>query len=96
MKLQWRRIIVEGELADTVPLWMRTMLVADDETIYIPAAVVSTNEIAVSLCVMDDGISPVSHAKHSYVPIGWVEKNYPKLRKLCEQMREGAGKATFD
>jgi hypothetical protein len=46
--------------------------------VYLPAAVAPASELEVVLMLGQDGVSYVQKYGHVYVPISWLEREYPK------------------
>ena len=65
-----------------VAKWKRLAALADDGTVYIPAAISGNEQIAV-LSASWDGVSMVTHLNHAYLPSAWLAKEYPATEKVC-------------
>jgi hypothetical protein len=72
-----------------MPEWMRSVAVGDDGTIFAPAAM-SGNEQRAMLCASWDGVPAVlsgrGNAKHVYLPVKWLAKEYPELSELVRNI----------
>jgi hypothetical protein len=64
---------------------MRSVAVADDGTIFAPAAM-SGNEQRAMLCASWDGVPAVLNAKHVYLPVKWLAKEYPELAEVVRNI----------
>ena len=65
------------------PEWLRTVLRSDDGELFIPGAVTG-NEQAAFLCASFDGVCLASFKKHTFLPVSWLKKEYPKNKELME------------
>ena len=89
-----RWIEVENQTKKKVPKWIRSAGLADDGTVYIPAAV-SGNEQAALLSASWDGISMVSYLNHIFLPTSWLAKEYPMTQELCIKIERRLKEVAF-
>jgi hypothetical protein len=81
---------VEQSSGKRMPEWMRSVAVGDDGTIFAPAAM-SGNEKRAMLCASWDGVPAVLNAKHVYLPVKWLAKEYPELAGLVRRIERRLG-----
>jgi hypothetical protein len=76
-----------------LPLWKRTVIV-DEQTgeIYAPAAACPVGEEAVFYCCGFDGVLVMRHRNHLFVPLSWLEREYPSWKELYDRMRANVEK----
>jgi hypothetical protein len=79
------------------PLWQRSAFVADDGTVYVPAALTDDRELAVVLKAAWDGnVSLVFQDGHYFLPARWIAVEYPEVADLCDlierRVREVTGR----
>jgi hypothetical protein len=71
-----------------VPEWMRSFGIHPEKGIFVPAIYSGQNETETMLCASFDGISICSHRGHIFVPLAWMEEEYPKEVELFQRIRE--------
>lgn len=59
-----------------------------DDRLYTNAAITGVPLLQVMLCVMFDGTPYCMDGKDLFVPVDWVEKEYPHLREAMKHCRE--------
>jgi hypothetical protein len=70
--------------------WQRSLLVAEDGEVYVPAVATGFSEQMVGMCWCWDGVSMWQESGHLYVPLSWVRREYPKLEDLWSLMEKNA------
>jgi hypothetical protein len=78
--MQW--IEVPNTSRKNVPAWQRSAGLADDGTVFVPAAIAGNEEAAV-LSASWDGVGVVLYKKHAFLPAGWIAQEHPTARELC-------------
>jgi hypothetical protein len=78
-------IEVENPTKRKIPKWQRSAALADDGTVYVPAAM-SGNEQSAVLSASWDGVSMVAYLNHAFLPTTWLAQGYPKTRDVCEKI----------
>ncbi len=66
-----------------LPKWMRSFGIDMDGGIFVPAEYSGQGEMETMLCASYDGISISSYRGHTFVPLAWLEKEFPKRVVLC-------------
>jgi hypothetical protein len=69
-----------------VPRWLLTQVVHAG-VIYAPAALGPDGEQAAVLGACYDGVSLVQHRGHCFLPLDWLEKEYPSWADVYSTMR---------
>jgi hypothetical protein len=70
------------------PKWQRSAIVADDGTIFGPAAIAG-NEMEAFLSASWNGTVPViRHSDHAFLPIWWLRREYPHAADVCDLIDE--------
>jgi hypothetical protein len=72
--------------APRVPLHWRTVLVRDGE-IFASAAMWSRSEAEILACAYYDGVGVLRFKGHAYVPIDWLEREFPAFRESASLLR---------
>lgn len=83
--MQWFEIA--GESGSKIPGWGRSAALADDGTIYLPAAL-GAAERRVALMAMWDGVGVVEMDGHHFVPSSWLAREFPDIAGLCQEVEE--------
>jgi hypothetical protein len=78
MNLRWCETDQDG------PRWKRSAAIADDGTIFLPAAIVGERNAFMRASY--DGISVVVYRKHMFTPVGWMKLEYPKAVDLLTEI----------
>jgi len=70
------------------PKWIRTIAVADDGKIFIPAAIYGDEKVAF-LCASFDGVAHIINDEHLYLPLDWVENESsdPRVKNICATIK---------
>lgn len=79
-------IEIENTTSRKIPKWLLSAAMADDGTIFAPAAI-SGNEQAAVLSASWDGVAMVMYRNHAFLPTAWLMKEYPKTQELCESIQ---------
>lgn len=69
-----------------IPMWSRYIYVTDDGDIFAPA-ILAGNEHSVVMCALFDGTKMVRDNGHVYLPLAWMEKEFPECKKGCDRLR---------
>lgn len=77
-----------------LPVWLTTVGVSEDGTIFVTAAITGSEEEAF-LRAACDGTPVAMNDGHRYVPSTWLAAKYPHARELCKEM-EGWAKKHID
>jgi len=67
--------------------WKRSIAVGPGREIFVPA-VIGADERLVMLMVGWDGTPVLVDGGHLYVPISWMEREFPKATQLWDKIRE--------
>ena len=81
--MKW--IEVENTTRRKVPRWLRSAGLAEDGTVFVPAAITG-NEQAAILSASWDGSSMALHLNHAFLPCSWVVREHPNTREACEKI----------
>lgn len=92
MELKLRHILVLDDETKKIPKWQRSILVAEDNTVFLAAALAG-NETAISMAYGFDGGPAYIHRKHFFVPTHWLAKEYPALVELTKNAEKTASSA---
>lgn len=82
--LRWCEIDARGR---NVPGWMRSAALADDGTVFVPAAIVGEMDAAMSAGY--DGVTIVQYRGHGFVPADWLRQEYPQAADLVTKIERG-------
>ena len=80
MKVRW--LCVGNEAENDIPQWMRCAALADDGTIFAPAAIVG-DEGLVFLAASWDDMPCVIDGDHYYFPTHWMAREWPDIADIC-------------
>jgi hypothetical protein len=88
---QW--VVVEGSPRQRrLPKWKRSLFISEDGVIYAPAAVAG-GEMEVFLCAGYDGTKVLQdNENHTYYPLEWLKREFPKARGTCETIERRLNK----
>lgn len=65
------------------PKWQRLAAVADDGTVFVPAAIAGNEQMIFLIAGWDGNVPVVSNRKHLYVPARWLAKERPDIADVC-------------
>lgn len=75
--------------ADGFKEWQKLSFYDDEhDRVYLPAAVVGSNEMVVFFCASHDGVGMIRDGGHLYVPTDWMAKEYPDTAEVCRLVEE--------
>ncbi len=80
-----RWIEVPNTLKRAVPAWQRSACLLDDGSVFLPAAIMGSEEMAV-LSASWDGERVIVYKNHTFVSSAWLAREYPKAKDLCEKI----------
>ena len=69
------------------PAWLRSAALADDGTVFVPAAI--AGETDVSLSAAYDGVTIVKYRNHVFVPSDWLKQEYRQTADLVFKIERG-------
>jgi len=75
-----------------MPKWKRSVILMDNGDIYVPAGMVD-NEDRLLLIAGFDGVPVIFEFHHLYMPITWLEKEYPKWQDVFDAIKKTVGEA---
>ena len=67
-----------------------------DDRLYIHAVITGMPPLQVMLCVMFDGTPYCFDGKDLFVPVDWVEEEYPQLRETMQCCRKKSERVRYD
>jgi hypothetical protein len=76
---------IEQPQGAAVPLWQRSGAIAEDGTVFIPAAITGSEKDVVARA-NTASITVVTYLEHSFVPAEWMGKEFSALKKMCDLM----------
>jgi hypothetical protein len=91
-KIAWYEF-TNAKAGKAPPKWARTLGVTDDGRIFVPAAISGRSDMEVFLCAGYDGTPACYQGKHLFVPLDWLEREFPSGGDVYEIVRSAAEKA---
>jgi len=81
-------LMVFPEGSKRYPKWVRTVVVADDNSeVYLSAPSVKAEEKVLAMCAFYDNVPVVQWGNHLYFPASWLEREYPLYRANVAYVR---------
>lgn len=68
------------------PRWVRSVAVADDGTVYAPAAMTDDEAGAFNRAFFTGEIKMVFDEDHLYLPTRWIAGAYPGVADICDKI----------
>lgn len=77
-----------------IALWMVSLLLTNDGECFVPAIASGRSETEIMICAACDGVGITMHKKHCFVPLDWLEREFPQQAELYANMRKAVENAT--
>lgn len=79
-------LMIDNHTGLDAPRWVRSIAVADDGTVYAPAAMTNDEDGAFARVFFDGEIKMIFDEDHLYLPTRWIAGAYPEVADLCESI----------
>lgn len=83
MATRWLEFGTKGD--KKWPKWRRSVAVAEDGRIFIPADVTG-DEQGSFMCASYDGETCIVDSGHVYLPTNWIRREFPRLVEVCDSV----------
>ncbi|WP_146038376.1 hypothetical protein [Pseudomonas sp. FW300-N1A1] len=87
-----RWLELESPAGKKIPRWKRSIGVASNGGVYVPAAA-GGNEQEVVLCTAYDGTTYVNYLNHAFVLSTWLKREFPESTDVCLLMEVAVQRA---
>ena len=87
-----RWLETEAPAGKKIPRWIRSIGIASNGDVYVPAAA-GGNEQEVVLCTAYDGTTYVNYLNHAFVLSTWLSREFPASAEVCSHMEAAAERA---
>lgn len=71
-------LVVTAKPPKGVPQWFVSAIVDENGAVYLPACMAG-NETIVLLMAQFDGVSPITHERHGFLPTTWLIREFPGI-----------------
>lgn len=78
------RWVASSKPSNKAPLWARSAALADDGTVFIPAAIAGNEMRTVLAATWDSNVPMVIDSGHAYLPSTWMARECPRNADICE------------
>lgn len=79
-------LTVDDRPGNDTPRWVRSVAVADNGTIYAPAAMTDDESGAFIRVFFDGDVAMIFDEDHLYLPTGWIADAYPRVADICDKI----------